>query len=383
MNENMVLRIGNTRQSDCETIFSIESLSNIRFPAEYHRKFGKIIFTERTISQYKNWPLILDEIIRCGRYGCQFVFLISLGEKHFSIASFYKQIYLITKGRCSLIDLKAVNKVGGYEITIEVKVDIINVDNNWSFGLIWDGKNKKFLQAFVDSVGNQDTISSIEVIICGPEVELETKLDVKFVSIDDLSERMSNISKKKNLIVSNSSYSNLCIVHNRYTIPSNFISSFESFGLDYDLCIVPQVLVGSGIRTPDWVTQASDFLLTKNYWLSYGEYSPYQYSPGGLTIAKRNVLLENPWNELATWNMAEDVELSQRLRDKGYIYKLNDLSSINVLALRNEIIDDFHYAANNMFISSVDTIIEECNGKCFRLKIRRILRNMYRKLLGA
>ncbi|EKO3980408.1 hypothetical protein FNJ21_004067, partial [Vibrio fluvialis] len=290
---------------------------------------------------------------------------------------------LITKGRCSLIDLKAVNKVGGYEITIEVKVDIINVDNNWSFGLIWDGKNKKFLQAFVDSVGNQDTISSIEVIICGPEVELETKLDVKFVSIDDLSERMSNISKKKNLIVSNSSYSNLCIVHNRYTIPSNFISSFESFGLDYDLCIVPQVLVGSGIRTPDWVTQASDFLLTKNYWLSYGEYSPYQYSPGGLTIAKRNVLLENPWNELATWNMAEDVELSQRLRDKGYIYKLNDLSSINVLALRNEIIDDFHYAANNMFISSVDTIIEECNGKCFRLKIRRILRNMYRKLLGA
>lgn len=88
--------------------------------------------------------------------------------------------------------------------------------------------------------------------------------------------------------------------------------------------------------------------------IDYGEYSPYQYIPGGLVISKRDILLANPFNELATWDMAEDIELSQRLTNLGYQFKLNKKTHANVLSLRKEILDDFKVANIDRFYENID-----------------------------
>ena len=169
-------------------------------------------------------------------------------------------------------------------------------------------------------------------------------------------------------------------MHNRYKLPSNFIDSFLTFGLDFELCVVPQMLNSNKIRVPDWVSQSSDFRLTKNYWLEYGSYSPYQYSPGGMIIAKRDILLETPWNELITWNMAEDVELSQRLRNKGYVYKLNDQTKALVLSLREDIIKDFNYIDVEVLLNSSDNVRREsCPFKSIFINIKSFI---YNKLIA-
>ena len=377
-----ILRIGLNKSEEEEILFSFDSLSNIRLPIEYHGRFKKVIFTEKPISSYLNWPLILDEVIRSGCGDCSFSFLITTGEHYFSIASFYKQIYLISKGNIKLNHIRSINNLGGYEIDFSVRKTLPQHKNTWSFGVVWDGSNLEYLSDFIYSVTLQKSIYlEFEIIICGPKFDTSKfKTDIIFVSVSESDEKMSNISVKKNKIVKSARYENICIVHNRYKLPSNFIDSFLTFGLDFELCVVPQMLNSNKIRVPDWVSQSSDFRLTKNYWLEYGSYSPYQYSPGGMIIAKRDILLETPWNELITWNMAEDVELSQRLRNKGYVYKLNDQTKALVLSLREDIIKDFNYIDVEVLLNSSDNVRREsCPFKSIFINIKSFI---YNKLIA-
>lgn len=363
------------------TCLDIPPLDIVRFPPLYHGAFDSVKCLEKPISEYSNWPFVLDELLRLGSESCTFSILIATGDSKFSVAFFYKQIYKKSKGNCSLINAKKVNNIGGWEITFLVEKELQCFNKTWSFGVIWDGNGEGNLLEFIDSVFNQKLDDELlEVIICGPKIKM--KYDVTFIEPPEEAEVLSNISQKKNLIVKNAKFENICIVHNRYKLDRNFISSFSKFGYDFELCVIPQVLALDGRRVPDWVSQASDHLLTKNYWLEYGEFSPFQYSPGGLTIAKKSVLADIPWNELATWNMAEDVELSQRLRDEGFVYKLNTYTTARVLSLRKEIISDFHASSLGNYYSNVDQFVNHKNKLDILCRIVNRLFVHYKKLRG-
>lgn len=368
----------NTAPNENLTIVGLRDAYIHRFPSEFHGAFSDVQCIEKPISGYPNWPLLLDEILRLGSDECTFKILLSLGDPKFSIASFYKQVFKRSQGKCRICSVENINDVGGVEVKFSIEREIKQLSKNWSFGVIWDGKGKNYLVDFIESVYNQKLNGEeFEVIICGPKTEL--KYEVTFIEAPLEAEELSNISQKKNLIVKSAKNENVCIVHNRYMLDDNFVSSFEDFGYDFEMCIVPQVLKFSGERVPDWVTQASDNVLTKNYWLEYGEFSPFQYCPGGLTIAKKEILEGTPWNELATWNMAEDVELSQRLRDEGLVYKLNHFTTARVLSLRKEIIDDFHPASLEHYYSNVDQYqrVEKKSTLLCKIKnfVKRILSN--------
>ncbi|AJJ17407.1 hypothetical protein [Yersinia intermedia] len=323
---------------------------------EHFGRYTEIKFVQYAISSFKNWPIILDDIFRFINGECLFEIRFNAIDKYFSIPKFYRLIYLLSNGSMNFLSIKNYeDKAGEYLIRFTAIRRPFNNDPGWSFGILWDGKNEGFLRRFIESIESQvDHNNTYEIIVCGPKIVSNYKTTIRFIESDEVSESYSNISRKKNKIIKSALYNNVCIAHNRYKLACNFIKSFALIKYEYDVCIIPQKLEKSGIRVPDWVSQASDQKLTSNYLIDYGQYSPYQYIPGGLVIAKRDVLLANPFNDLATWNMAEDIELSQRLTNLGYQFRLNKQTHANVLSLRKEILDDFKVANIDRFYENID-----------------------------
>ncbi|AJJ61720.1 Uncharacterised protein [Yersinia aldovae] len=323
---------------------------------EHFGKYTEIQFAQFAISSFRNWPIILDYIFRFTNGECLFEIRFNSIDKYFSIPKFYRLIYLFSNGSINFLSIRNYeDKPGEYVIRFTATRRSFNNDPGWSFGILWDGKNESYLRSFIESIESQtEHNNAYEIIVCGPEIINSYKTEIRFIESDDVSELYSNISRKKNKIIKSARYNNICITHNRYELASNFIKSFESIKYEYDVCIIPQKLKNTDVRVPDWVSQASDQKLTSNYLIDYGEYSPYQYIPGGLVISKRDILLANPFNELATWDMAEDIELSQRLTNLGYQFKLNKKTHANVLSLRKEILDDFKVANIDRFYENID-----------------------------
>lgn len=326
-----------------------------RLSHEHYHKYNDINFVEAPISNYKNWPFILDELFKLSYGKTKFSIKFRSSSPIFSIPKFYKQIYNLSAGSAQFLSLEKGEAVGGFIIHFTATRRNFDVSRNWTFGILWDGKNENYLQTYVDSVTRQlSSGSQIELIICGPQPGFAINIDHTVITADQNTEKYANISRKKNLIIKNAKYENICLAHNRYQIDNNFIKSFDRIGHDYDICVIKQVLNETGERVPDWVSQASDQRLTANYLLSYGEYSPYIYVPGGLVIGKKHVLENFLFNDLGTWNMAEDVELSQRLMANDYIPRINTKTVAKVLQLRKEIIADFKKPDLNNFYHNID-----------------------------
>jgi len=326
-----------------------------RLSSEHYHKYKVINFTEACISDFPKWPFILDELFKLSDSESEFVIKFNTLSSTFSVPKFYKQIHHLSNGTVELLSLENSDVAGIYILNFKASRRAYSSNRSWSFGIVWDGKNENHLESYVRSVEKQIKYNSeIELIICGPAPSFEINFDHCVISSDEHTEKYANISRKKNKIIKKAKYENICIAHNRYQLDDNFIKSFDRIKHDFDVCVVKQVLSETGERVPDWVSQASDQKLTANYLLSYGDYSPYMYVPGGLVIAKRDILLENLFNDLGTWNMAEDVELSQRLMAKDYVPRLNSRCITKVLQLRKEIIADFITPDITNFYRNID-----------------------------
>lgn len=326
-----------------------------RLSSEHYSKYSEVVFTEAPISNYGNWPFIIDELFKLSKGKTTFKIRFRVSSPVFSTPKFYKQIHNLSAGSVEFVSLERAEKNDGFIVTFTATRRRFDVGRNWSFGILWDGKNEEYLRSYVDSVANLANSGALtEIIICGPRPTFEIALDHTIVEADNDTEKYANISRKKNIIISQAKFENICIAHNRYKLDANFIKAFDRINHDFDICVVKQILNDTGERVPDWVSQASDQRLTANYLLNYGEYSPYLYVPGGLVIGKKHVLTAFPFNDLGTWNMAEDVELSQRLMSADYLPRLNTKTIARVLQLRKEIIADFKKPDLNNFYHHID-----------------------------
>lgn len=335
-----------------------------RISALHYQKYDEINFTESCISDHTKWPIILDELFKLSTGMAKFTLKFNSLSTSFSIAKFYKQIFHLSDGNVQFLSIENDSKAGIYTINFLAKRRYFDNSKDWSFGIIWDGKNEGYLYEYIDSIKKiKYNDSQVEILICGPQPSFKIDLKYKLIETDQNTELFANISRKKNLIINQAEYENICIAHNRYKLNDNFIKSFDKFHHDYDFCVVKQVLLDTGERVPDWVSQASDEKLTANYLLPYGVYSPFQYIPGGLIIGKKHILNAIPFNELATWNMAEDVELSQRLRESGFLPRLNSRTVATVLNLRKEIITDFKDPDIDFFYKNLDLFHQDYRNK--------------------
>ena len=157
------------------------------------------------------------------------------------------------------------------------------------------------------------------------------------------------ITVKKNIITKNAKYENIVFIHDYVEFLDDWYEGFLKFGEDWDICM--NVFLNlDGSRFRDWCAFDDPDLCIKgpNFRVKDGNIVggpdqrivlvPYDYKKtnhmyisGTYWVAKKKVMLEEPLDENRWgWGQQEDVEWSQRVRDK-YKYVMNTYSTVKSL----------------------------------------------------
>ncbi len=218
--------------------------------------------------------------------------------------------------------------------------------NKWTFGIITKGERDDWLEEIIASI-KQQKIPNYEIIICGTYRSRDEK-NFKYIPFFDRDDR-AWITKKKNLIAREAKYENLCIIHDRIVFDKNWFKEMKKYGNTFDVLCNSQTLKGVGSRTGDWLTYGHG-TLNFPYGISelrYDDWDKFVYMGGQLSILKKSVWEACPWNETLYWG-EEDVELSFRFRDEGFLIRFNPYSKCTALAWRFGNIPSKYYLSEGL-----------------------------------
>lgn len=232
-------------------------------------------------------------------------------------------------------------------------------NKTWTFGVVTkhaelqDNKlvnnTKTFLQDVIDSI-NFLNISKdcYEIIVIGSNnLKADLKIDnnLRFIYFDE-SIKDGWITRKKNILIENSIFENVCLVHDYINFNSNWYRGFQQFDTDWDVCMI-KIFNKDGIRWRDWLVWPHCPSYEHGYVIEHNNvrlapnrllYSDTRYTninmyiSGTVIIGKRNFLLKNKFDETLCWGQGEDCEWSGRCLP-NWVYKMNINSSVNLLKM--------------------------------------------------
>lgn len=190
--------------------------------------------------------------------------------------------------------------------------------NKWSFGIITNGKRDQWMDRIIRSIKKQN-IPNYEIIICGSYHTRKEK-ECKYFEFKERDEK-GWITKKKNIIIQNARYENICIVHDRAIFPSNWYHLMKQYGNCFEAICNKQLY--KDVRAYDWVTLGGPLgTQYKIDLLDYRDWDWWSYIGGLQLITKRSIVKNILFDETRYWNGAEDADISFRLRDAGYIARI-------------------------------------------------------------
>lgn len=219
----------------------------------------------------------------------------------------------------------------------------------WSFGIVTKNDNPHFLKNLISSIRNQN-IKKYEIIVCGG-IPIKDTIHIPF----DETIKNGWITRKKNLIVERANYNNICILHDYFVLDDYWYKGFCDFDCEWDIAQT-KILNKNGERFSDWVihnSKAKEFYFNNsgffnslkkiypnfnNSWefftLTGVPYNYYglvkqQYISGGQIICKKQVLLDEKFDESRCWGEDEDTEWSFRINAK-YKIKMNQESVTHI-----------------------------------------------------
>lgn len=219
--------------------------------------------------------------------------------------------------------------------------------DGWTFGIPVGPDDASILNAVVKRILELD-IPKKEILLCGlPGENFHFLNEVRIVG-EDIPAPPVRICTKKNRLVQEAKYPNVCILHDRVFLPSDFvkalnihgdnypISSFQSLYFDDKYNAIPRRYSDYGIcpkldfQFLSSLKRNSDSELTKFnittlsaleglgfYSANPLRYSPNNYITGSLYITKKSVWLSCPQNEDLNWAEFEDVEHGRRMYEFG------------------------------------------------------------------
>ncbi len=264
----------------------------------------------------------------------------------------YLNLYLIKKNqKINSQNLKKFNEnkiLDNYDLVIKKKnslKEILGDSDKWTFGIVTNGSRDKELKEILNSIKKLN-ISFLDIIICGKtNLNLDKKINyIKFTQKDEL----GWITKKKNLIVKNSKYDNIVIIHDRIIFNKNFLKGFTKWGNYFFHITIQQKYKKK--RVHDWVVNAKykkndlSFLSL----LDYRDWDPNVVISGQIHIGKKYVFQKIKWNNDLFWGHSEDVELSDRIHKYGFLNRFNPFSSCNVLFTRFDYLPIIKFDKNKL-----------------------------------
>jgi len=133
-------------------------------------------------------------------------------------------------------------------------------------------------------------------------------------------------------------YENIVYFHDYICLNFDWYEGFLKFGNNWKVCM-------NVIKNPDntrfrdwnlWIFDIEKVIpqieKTREVLISYDmtHLSKYMYISGSYWVAKKSVMEEFPLNEFLLWEQGEDVEWSQRVREK-YNFSMNPYSLVKLI----------------------------------------------------
>ena len=251
-----------------------------------------------------------------------------------------------TDGRYVLTDIE---KNGAYLklIYTKKKATLLQSDSieKWSFGIITNSKKLDSVNHLINTIVDQK-IPEFEIIICGP---YPTNQNVDYKPIRILSDVELKedirfpISAKKNIIISDAKFENLCILHDRFSLPSCWFERMKMYGNYFDYLCLPTLDQFHNRFTVDWMTFVFPLTrrLYRNNSLKYTEWSTDLIIQGGVIVGKSNIMKKYKLDERLHWGEMEDLHFSKVAYLDGALFSIDPENyfyseSVNHTSLKNQ-----------------------------------------------
>lgn len=218
--------------------------------------------------------------------------------------------------------------------------------DRWTFGIPVGPEDATGLNAIVRRILEID-VPEKEILLCGRPGANFAYFDRVRIVGEDITAPPVQICKKKNRLAQEASFENLCILHDRVFLPSNFgeavrgfgdlypFATFQSLFFDDKWNLVPRRYSDYNRRERP-LNQALGFtrdgdgqlggvppaaleLVENAHFLAANplNYHPGNYPTGSMYICKRSVWNAAPQDEMLFWSEFEDVEQGVRASDMG------------------------------------------------------------------
>ena len=186
----------------------------------------------------------------------------------------------------------------------------------YTFGITTDYKDKDQLIEVFKSIEALN-IPEYEILVVGGEKPQDTDI-CKFIQFDE-SQKPGWTTRKKNIIAETAQYENVVLMHDYYVFDKDWYKNMVEFSetVNWDICSCQQLLITGKRHFTDWVVW-DDPIFPRYAALPYDEWTrvPFMYISGGFIQTKKQILIDNPFNEELVHGQAEDVEWSLRVRNK-------------------------------------------------------------------
>lgn len=195
----------------------------------------------------------------------------------------------------------------------------------WSFGILTGGNREEWIDREIESIKKLN-IPKYEIIICGSNKSREGIKSIPFGPND-------GIGKGKNLMCKEAKYENIVLTHDKYIFDQNWHSGMKKYGNYFEIlsCIIYDT---HGERGGDWITYGTQFgNLARIGMLEYKDWDKYGYIDGGCYILKKSVWKKINWNDNSRVGdkKPEDVDLSERWYENGFVTRFNHFSKLITL----------------------------------------------------
>jgi len=222
-------------------------------------------------------------------------------------------------------------------------------DIPFTFGIITDASDAACdrLNKIVDSI-EALKIPEYQIILVGDGKKLDARVKKDVIILDfNESHRPKWITKKKNLITKRANYENIAYSHDYISYDINWYNGWKKYGSSYHAAMNKMVNMDGG-RYRDWTIfqDIHSDAAVKYAGANKGEcllpydveVSRYQYLSGAYFAAKRDVMMEFPFDENLLWGHGEDLEWAYRFRRK-YKFSMNQESSVHLMTPHHAIFD--------------------------------------------
>lgn len=226
-----------------------------------------------------------------------------------------------------------------------------------SFGIITNSKHhgstdqQDRLSAMIFSI-QQQNIPQYEIVIVGDYKTSEPYC--KCIDFDE-SVKPAWITRKKNIITQEAKYENIIYLHDYIILDKNWYNGWLSFGFNnWDIGM--NIIVNKDeTRFRDWIVFRFDGNVGPNgvwnnnlpkmpeclvspYLPSYDYTSTKNmYISGSYWIAKRDVMLAEPFDEDFVWGQPEDIEWSFGRVLQKYKYVMNTQAAVRLLHYKDPV----------------------------------------------